>query len=78
MATVKGNERPLSEVSAKILETLKGATEPMTVADLKASGIETANGSHLKALESRGFVESSEVEVEVLTIRKVKAYRFIG
>jgi len=40
-------------------------------------GIDSPNGSHLKALETRGLVTSREVEIEVVVKKKVKAYRAI-
>ena len=71
-------ERELSPKAKAILELLKNSETPMTLADIKDNGIENPNGSHLKALENRGLVVSEEIEVEVVTTRKVKSYQVVS
>ena len=65
----------VSEGALKALEALKTAGTA-TAKDLKDAGLEGLNSAHLVALVNRGLVESTDVEVEVVTVvkRKVKAY----
>lgn len=68
----------LSVVALEILEMLKSNKSGLTVANIKANGID-ANSAHLVALKKRGLIDSEEVEIEVPTVvkRKVQLYRFI-
>lgn len=64
----------LTEGTLRALEALKVQEAPVTLADLNA-GLDQAVGSaHLTSLVRNGFAESQEVEVEVVTVRKVKQY----
>ena len=67
------NSKPLSEKSLLALQALRGANEPVVMAELGVEGINSAN---LTALVNRGLVEAVQVVVEVPTVvkRKVNAY----
>ena len=65
----------LSEGATKALDILKDV-KTATALDIKGKGFEDLNSAHLTALVNRGYVVSTDVEVEVQTVvkRKVKAY----
>lgn len=70
--------RELSEKATAILGVLKENPEKeLTLQEIGEMGIDSPNGSHLKALETRGLVTSREVEVEVVVKKKVKAYKVV-
>lgn len=66
------------KLSAGAVDALKALAVKgtATAKDLKDAGLENLNSAHLTALVNRGYVESHDVEVEVVTVvkRKVKAY----
>jgi hypothetical protein len=64
----------LSAEATAVLGTLKNATAPMTLAQLKEV-LPTANVAHLNALRTRSLVQAEEVEITVQTKRTVLAYR---
>jgi len=66
---------PLSETANEILEVLKGATEPMTLAQIKTL-VPTANSAHLTGLRNRELVSGTEVEVEVVKVSKAKVLQY--
>ena len=66
----------LSAVAKEILEVLKTAEKPLTVAELKEMGL-NANPSSLKALETRGLITSEKVEVERTVKDTVNAYQVV-
>ena len=67
------NSKPLSEKSLLALQALRGADEPVVMAEL---GVEGLNSANLTALVNRGLAEAVQVVVEVPTVvkRKVNAY----
>ena len=72
--TIK-TQNPLSEGANLALKLLteKGA---MTISEMKESGFENANSSHLTALKKRGLVDSVEVEIEVQVTQKRKVQKY--
>lgn len=70
---------PLSPKAKEILSTLKEKGS-MTLQELKETGIEDINPSHLTALGNRGLVSAEKVEkeVQVVTKRKVNVYTFLA
>lgn len=72
MADVK-KVAELSVDATNVLNALKNASAPMTLAELKAI-VPNANSAHLTALRSRGLVDANETEIVVETKRTVLAY----
>ncbi len=66
----------LSPVAVDVLEMLKSADAPMTLAEIKET-IPSANSAHLTALRTRNLVTGAEVEKIVPTVKKVLAYSVI-
>lgn len=66
---------PLSPKAQEILDFLKGQTEPITLADIKAN-VEGANSAHLTALRTRGLIATDEVEKEVVRVVKTKVLTY--
>jgi DNA-binding transcriptional ArsR family regulator len=66
---------PLSPKATEILDFLKSATEPMTLAEIKEK-VEGANSAHLTALRTRGLISTDEVEKEVVRVVKSKVLTY--
>ena len=76
MADIK-KVAPLSDEATAVLEVLRTAGKPLTLAELKVL-MPSANSAHLTALRTRGLIEANEVEVVVPTKRTVLAYHKKG
>lgn len=63
----------LSPVALEVLEVIKTAEKPLTLAEIKAT-VPTANSAHLTALRKRELVDADETEITVETKRTVLAY----
>ena len=72
-------ERVYSTEAKALVETLKNASEPLTLAEASAiAGIEFKTG-HLSSGRSDGLIESAgEKEISVTVKKSVKTYRYIG
>jgi DNA-binding transcriptional ArsR family regulator len=66
---------PLSPKAQEILDFLKGQVGAITLADIKAN-IEGANSAHLTALRSRGLIDATETEKEVVRVVKSKVLTY--
>lgn len=73
MSTAPKKVAELSADATAVLNALKNATSPMTLAELKAI-VPSANSAHLTALRARNLVDASEKEIVVQTTRTVLAY----
>lgn len=69
---------PLAPATLNVLETLKTAQKPLTVAELKTL-LENVNPAQLTALVNRGYATAEQVEITVMVPvkRKVNAYTFV-
>ena len=65
----------LSATAVEILEVLKSAEKPMTLAEIKEV-VPTANSAHLTALRNRSKVGAVEVEKEIVTVSKRKVLEY--
>jgi len=65
----------LSPVALQVLEVIKTAEKPLTLAEIKEV-VPSAQPAHLNALRSpeRNLVSAEEVEVIITSKRKVLAY----
>jgi len=72
-------ERVYSSEAQALINTLKGASEPLTLAEAsEIAGVEFKTG-HLSSGRADGLIESAgEKEIEVLVKKSVKTYRYIG
>ena len=72
-------ERVYSVEAAALIATLKGASEPLTLAEASAiAGVEFKTG-HLSSGRADGLIEAAgEKEIEVSVKKSVKTYRYIG
>lgn len=72
-------QRVYSNEAKALIETLKNAKEPITLAEAsKLAGIEFKTG-HLSSGRTDKLIEvAGEKEVEVLVRKPVKTYRYIG
>jgi hypothetical protein len=67
---------PLSDTATEILEVLRTAETPLTLAQIKVL-VPSANSAHLTALRTRGLVIGDEVEVEVVKTTKTKVLQYV-
>jgi hypothetical protein len=72
-------ERVYSNEAKLLIDTLKNANEPLTLAEASAiAGVEFKTG-HLSSGRSDGLIEAcGEKEIEVSVKKSVKTYRYIG
>lgn len=67
---------PLSDMAQAIYDLMVKEGRPLTLADVRAAGIDGANSAHFTALRNRGLITADDVEKEVVEVktRTVKIY----
>ena len=63
-----------TEGTLRALDALKAQDHSVTMAELNAGLTEEVTSAHLTALARQGLVESTDVEVQIVSTRKVKSY----
>lgn len=65
----------LSEGAVAVFEAMVKAGKPLTMAELKESGVD-ANSAHFTALRNRGLISAELVEKEVVKVVKSKVNEY--